>query len=147
MVYAQFTSGRGLHSYKFDSCGLIINELSDLWAHALPIIVLGSSRYFRLIIEWDSRSKVKSWRLRFKSRVNDRHSLWGKLLSSMIRLRMNVTTIPWSYTNVPSCIHKGLFACITLQAQRFKYHPKHIRPIIHGYLHAHKGLPGYYDPI
>ena len=25
--------------------------------------------------------------------MNDRHSLWGKLLASMIRLRMNVTYI------------------------------------------------------
>ena len=29
--------------------------------------------------------------LKIRSRVNDRRSLWGKLLSSMIRLRLNVT--------------------------------------------------------
>ena len=29
--------------------------------------------------------------LKIRSRVNDRHSLWGKLLSSMIRLRLNIT--------------------------------------------------------
>ena len=31
--------------------------------------------------------------LKIRSRVNDRRSLWGKLLSSMIRLRLNVTIV------------------------------------------------------
>ena len=31
--------------------------------------------------------------LKISSRVNDRCCLWGKLLSSMIRYRLNVTTV------------------------------------------------------
>ena len=38
----------------------------------------------KLNLLWSSSLKISS-------HVNDRHCLWGKLLSSMIRLRLNVT--------------------------------------------------------
>ena len=60
---------------------------------------LGSSRHFRLIIEWGHRVGLSFKNLILKiyrSRVNDRRSLWGKLLSSIISYHRWLGSV-WTY--------------------------------------------------
>ena len=82
----------GPHSL-ISSCGRdLINKLAwPLRESPMRSLWLGSSRHFRLIIEWGLL--LKNLILKIRSRVNDRRSLWGKLLSSMIRLCLNVTYV------------------------------------------------------
>ena len=50
---------------------------------------------------------LESLILKIRSRVNDRRSLWGKLLSSMIRLRLNVTS-DLEYV-ILKCVQNSIF--------------------------------------
>ena len=67
----------------------MVSVTSPRTPHALPMTGVISA----LPVNHRVGGSLENLILKISSRVNDRRCLWGKLLSSMIRYRLNVTTI------------------------------------------------------
>ena len=92
MVYAQFTSGGGVvRTHWLARVDVISSSKVSVTSPWTPCALPMTGVISVLPVNHRVGLSLANLILKIRSRVNDRHSLWGKLLSSMIRIRLNVT--------------------------------------------------------
>ena len=126
----------GVRTHCLTCVDTIINELEsyhDLFDRQLRALPMALGVIAALPVNHRVGLSLKSLILKIRSYVNDRGSLWGMLISSMIRLRLNVTIAETAVTQ-QLCLHSpNLFCChYAVWYSHFTFTPSFLSPHFDG---------------